>query len=268
VAPAAPKAPATTTSKPKKAVVRPVTPIRPAIEPEIGPILDRMGDFLGKLKAYAIHAETETDEVLLTGPKIQYGGTTDVVVRLPDRLHAVITRDDKPTQEFFYDGTALTVFLPAKNVWGSTPMPPTVQEMMAVLRTKYAAELPLDDLIRFAIGHDLLTSARAAVVVGTGRVSGAECDHLAAHYDDVDGQLWVEKGELPLPRKIVVTTLDDPAFPQHTEVLTWDLTPNADDVLFRFKPPAGAQRVAIAEPPPPKAAPAKAVPAAKKKSAK
>ncbi len=88
---------------------------------------------------------------------------------------------------------------------------------------------------------------KAGVVIGTGRVAGVDCDHLGFHQDGVDWQIWIEKGERPLPRKMLVTTLTEVSQPQHSEVLTWDLSPKIDPAVFTFMPPEGATRIAIAE---------------------
>ncbi|MFI5183679.1 MAG: DUF2092 domain-containing protein [Vicinamibacteria bacterium] len=220
----------------------------PAIEPEAVAAVERMGDFLKTLTAYSVHAETTTDEVLVAGPKVQYGGTIEATVRMPDRLRLSSVREDKDEQQFFYDGSTLTVWLKEQASWASAPVPPTVAEMIALVRGKYALALPLDDLIRDAVRKELLKDVKAGIVVGPGRVAGVDCDHLGFHEDDVDWQLWVEKGERPLPRKLVITTLGEPSQPQHTEVLTWDLSPKVDDAEFRFTPPEGAQHIVLAEP--------------------
>ena len=232
----------------------------PAIEPEAVAAIERMGDFLKTLTAYQVHAETTTDEVLVAGPKVQYGGTIEATVRMPDRLRLSAVREDRDEQQFFYDGSALTVWLEAQASWASAPVPPTVGEMIAVVREKYDLALPLDDLIRDALRKELLKDVTAGIVVGPGRVAGVECDHLGFHEDGVDWQLWIEKGERPLPRKLVITTLGEPSQPQHTEVLTWDLSPKIDDAQFTFTPPEGAQRIVLAEP----AAAKKGTPAAPK----
>lgn len=228
----------------------PVPPADPApspIDPEVVPILEKMGDYYKTLKAYSIHVDSTTDEVLVAGPKVQYGGTIDLTVRRPDRLHAVIARDDAATQEFFYDGKTLTVFIPERNVYASAPMPGTVPEMVAATRAKYDLAIPLDGLLKGVGGYDLLKDAKAAIVIGAGRVEGVDCDHVGAHYEDVDGQLWVEQGERPLPRKFILTTLSEPTQPQHAEILTWDLSPKIDEAKFTFVPPAGAQKIVFVE---------------------
>jgi hypothetical protein len=220
----------------------------PAIEPEAVAAVERMGDFLKTLTAYRVHAETTTDEVLVAGPKVQYGGMIEATARMPDRLRVSFVREAKDEQEFFYDGSTLTVWLKERASWASAPVPATVAEMIALVRGKYDLALPLDDLIRDAVRKELLKDVTAGIVVGPGRVAGVECDHLGFHEDDVDWQIWIEKGDRPLPRKLVITTLAEPSQPQHTEVLTWDLSPKIDDAQFTFTPPEGAQRIVLAEP--------------------
>jgi len=50
-----------------------------------------------------------------------------------------------------------------------------------------------------------------------------------------------------LPRKLVLTTVDDNARPRYSEVLMWNLAPSFNDATFTFEPPKDAQRIAIAE---------------------
>jgi hypothetical protein len=92
----------------------------------------------------------------------------------------------------------------------------------------------------------LLTNVEAGVVIGTGRVAGIECEHLGFHQAGADWQLWIEKGDRPLPLKLVITTLDEPSQPQHAVVLTWNLSPTIGAAMFTFAPPEGSQRIVIA----------------------
>ncbi|MGH9365637.1 MAG: DUF2092 domain-containing protein [Thermoanaerobaculia bacterium] len=220
----------------------------PVIDPEAVAAVEKMEAFVKTLTAYSVRADTTTDEVLLAGPKVQFGGTIDAMVRLPNRLRLTVARDDKDTQEFFYDGSTLAVWIKDRNVWASAPVAPTVGEMAAQVRAKYALSFPLDDLLRGASHGELLNGVTAGVVVGTGIVAGVDCDHLGFHREGIDAQIWIEKGNRPLPRKFVITTLGEPSQPQHSEVLTWDLSPKIDEARFTFTPPAGAEKIVFAEP--------------------
>jgi hypothetical protein len=50
-----------------------------------------------------------------------------------------------------------------------------------------------------------------------------------------------------VPRKLVITTTQDPAQPQSMSQFRWDLAPAFDDTVFSFVAPADAQRIAIYE---------------------
>ena len=64
---------------------------------------------------------------------------------------------------------------------------------------------------------------------------------------DVDWQLWIERSETPVPRKLVITTTTEKAQPQYVAKLTWNLTPQLDDTLFTFVPPADAHKIVVRE---------------------
>ena len=82
------------------------------------------------------------------------------------------------------------------------------------------------------------------LVVGEAIIEGVRCDHLAFRAPQVDWQIWIQKGAQPLPRKILITTLDLPNAPQFAVTVTqWNLTPKFDAKTFAFTPPAGVQKI-------------------------
>ena len=236
-----PKAAQPAATQPKAALTA------PAIDPQAVAAVERMGAYLKTLPAYSVRAETTTDEVLLAGPKVQYGGTIDATYRAPDGLWMRVVSDERDDQQFFYDGKSLSLWIEAKQSWASVATTGTLPETITLVESKYDVTFPLGDLVAGAVLETLLRDVKAGIVIGTGRVGGVECDHLGFHQDGADWQLWVEKGDRPLPRKLVITTLGEPSQPQHSEVLTWDLSPKIDASTFSFTPPAGAQRIVIAE---------------------
>lgn len=224
-------------------------PPAPAIDPAAVAAVNWMSDYLRSLPMYSVRAETTTDEVLLAGPKLQFAGLIEGTFKAPDRLWMRTVRDHAQEQQFFYDGATLSLWVEAKKLWASVPAPGTVGETIALVESKYDVTFPLGDLLALAFRRELLKDVKAGAVIGTGRVAGVECEHLAFHQDGIDWQLWIEKGASPLPRKMVITTLGEASQPQHTEVLSWDLAPRIDAETFIFDPPAGAQKIVIAERP-------------------
>ena len=72
-------------------------------------------------------------------------------------------------------------------------------------------------------------------------VEGIPSHHFLFRGDHLDWQIWIEDGERPLPRKIVVTYKELEGSPQHSIVLTdWNLEAELDDELFVAEVPEGA----------------------------
>ena len=71
-----------------------------------------------------------------------------------------------------------------------------------------------------------MTDVTQGFVVGKAVVEGVRCDHLAFRAPHVDWQIWIQEGKEPLPRKLVITTRDQPNAPQFSVVVTkWNLKP-------------------------------------------
>ena len=204
--------------------------------------LTAMNDYLRTLKVFRLTSESSKDEIVDTDMKIQKNASSVMSVMLPDRLHARVQGDDR-NFEFFYNGQSLTVFTSKKNVYASTPAPPTVRRMLDATRARHGIELPLADFIQMAAGEDFQQSITGAGYIGTSRIAGVDCHHLAIRQADVDWQVWIENSQTPVPRKLVITTKTEPTQPQYMATLAWELAPRIDDSLFSFTPPPTAARI-------------------------
>jgi hypothetical protein len=72
------------------------------------------------------------------------------------------------------------------------------------------------------------------------------CGHYAFRQAGLDWQVWIQMGDYPLPRKLVLTTMTDEARPQYTATMTWNLAPSFNDAAFTFVAPKDAGRVVLA----------------------
>ena len=208
-------------------------------------VVVRMGEYLKTLKTFTLSPQISYDEVLPSGPKIQYLGSAVMNVRRPDRLRADISNDDGE-RSIFYDGKSLTVHGKTLNVYATVDAPPTLEEMFNKVLNEYDLGLPLVDILYQSVHGTLLEGVKTSVVVGRSRVDGVECDHLAFHQDDVDWQLWVEASATPLPRRMVITTLGGSGQPQYEAGLIWNLSPKIEESMFAFTPPRDAARIKLA----------------------
>lgn len=216
------------------------------VQPEAVAALERMGKYLRSLKAFTVHGDNTIDLVMEDGQKLEFPGTVDYKVRAPNGLQLDM-RSDRKERQLFYDGKTLTIYGPRNKLYASKPAPPTIAALLDAAQDKYGIELPLADLFLWGTDKAPTTALKSAAFIGPARIGDAVTDHYAFRQEGVDWQLWIEAGDKPLPRRLVITTTDDPAQPQYASTLTWNTAPVLKDSAFTFTPPKDAARIELVE---------------------
>ncbi|MBU8977640.1 DUF2092 domain-containing protein [Lysobacter sp. MMG2] len=216
------------------------------VQPEALAALDRMAKYLRSLKSFGLRADTTLDLVTEDDQKLQFPGTIDYKVRVPNGLR-IDMKTDRKERQLFYDGKTLTVYGPKNKLYAQTDAPPTIAKLLAVAEDKYGIELPLADLFLWGTDKAPVSALKSAVFVGPARIDGSVTDQYAFRQDGVDWQLWIEAGDKPLPRRLVITTTDDPTQPQFASTLTWNTNAAVRDADFAFTPPKDAGRIKLVE---------------------
>jgi hypothetical protein len=214
------------------------------VNPDALKELQRMGGYLRTLKTFQVIAAMSNEDVLDNGLKIQYGGTTTFLAALPGKLRVEVV-DDRHERLFLYDGRRFTLFAKRANLYATIDAPPTLDQLLNLAYDKYGFTFPLEDLFHWGAPEWQPTGITDAVDVGAAVIEGVTCEQYAFRQADIDWQLWIQRGNFPLPRKIVITSKTDEARPQHTAVYAWDLAPSFNDAAFEFEPPDGAGKVVL-----------------------
>lgn len=218
----------------------------PAVEPAAIEALNRMGAFLRTLKSFQVTATVTDEDVLTDGQKLQNSSVTNIVARMPDRLFGT-TLGDRQDRLFFYNGKSFTLFARRAGYYATIDAPSDIGKLALLLAEKYDLEIPLEDLFFWGTAQLNVPAITAATDAGPSVVGGVTCQHYAFRQPGLDWQIWIQKGDSPLPRKLVLTTLTDEARPQHVSILNWDLAPSFDEAAFTFYPPDNVQRIVFAE---------------------
>jgi len=224
----------------------PAEAAKPSLDPAAMAALQGMGAYLRTLKVFQVDVATTDEDVLDDGQKLQYDGVTNILARMPDRLRAEVA-NRRHQRLYLYDGKNFTLFAQRANFYATIPAPPSVGKLDEMLEENYGFSVPLSDLFRWGSPNWSAEGITAATDFGPDVVGGTTCEHYGFRQADIDWQIWIQRGEYPLPRKLVITTTTDEARPQHTAVYTWNLAPSFNDATFTFDPPAGAGKVVLAE---------------------
>jgi hypothetical protein len=228
--------------------VRGEPPASPAVDPKADEILRKMGQFLADAKSISFESHALADELAADGQKVQYAKNQKVLLHRPDKLAADVT-GDLDDLHLRYDGKQVMLYNPRTNSWGETDAPATIGDTLDMLSEKFGMAIPLADLVFPDPYKDLIERVASGKYIGDGYVFDTKCHHLAFRQQSVDWQIWIEEGDKPLPRKLVITFKQQPGQPQYTAFLSnWNLAADAPDSTFAVTPPAGAKHVDFAPP--------------------
>ena len=218
-----------------------------------GVIEDSAVDALKEMSAYLMSANTlaitsqgSMDVVTNDGQRIQLDGRTNYKVRRPGFVVDYVS--DIKSRRFVYDGKTFTVYSPTLGYYSSVPAPGTNREVLDTIYSKFGIALPLEDLFRWGdpSGGQRIEALKSAYEVGSATVDGVETDHYAFREADVDWEVWIQQGDQPLPRKLVIVDRTDPTRPTFTARLTWQVNPTFTDADFTFVPDANAKKIQLA----------------------
>jgi hypothetical protein len=219
--------------------------VNPNLDQRAVDALRKMGAELRSLKSFAVSAETLQDEVLPDGESAQVNGTVNYVVRVPDRFR-VDVRTDRKQRQIFYDGKTLTVWAPRMKYFASAPAPATIMATLDSASKTLGIEFPLADLFLWGTARDGVKELTSARYVGPAYIDGIDTDQYAFRQAGADWQIWIDRGNTPLPRKLVIKTTTSAARPQYVATLKYNLAPVMTDAMFAFTPPKDAGRIVFA----------------------
>lgn len=225
------------------ALVWPMASLAQGVDPDALKLLRKSTDYLASAKQFSVQTDTALGAVTSTGQKLQFGHSVTMTVQRPSKLRAERV-GELVGQVFYYDGKSLSVSVPNGSYHATVSAPPTIDAMLDFARDKLDIVAPAADLVYSNAYERLTEGLTSAFVVGEAMVGGARCDHLAFRNAEVDWQIWIQRGDKPLPRKFVVTSKNMPQSPEFVVILSkWDAAPKITDAMFRYAPPKGSRPI-------------------------
>jgi hypothetical protein len=220
----------------------PEAPTR-VLDPRADEILREMSGFLASTPRFAFEAEESFDEIPSGEPRVLLTNLRRVAVERPNRF-AADAEGDSLSRSVWFDGKAVATYDRAHNTYATIPAAGSIDAALDMLTDEYGVEVPLADLL-YSDPYSVLTEAATySKYLGIHRAAGVPCHHLVFAQPTIEWQIWIDAGDQPLPRKMVITYVREPGEPQYLAAISrWSLSPTFPDSLFRFETPEGAERI-------------------------
>jgi hypothetical protein len=218
------------------------TPVRiQAQESDAKVILKAMADYVSSQKTIQLTFDSDIEVITPQLEKIQFTNSGEALLSRPDKLHAHRVGGYADVALYF-DGKTVSVYGKHVNGYAQFVVPGTIDHLIEALRQGHGVALPGADLLLSNAYDVLIAGVVESKHIGHGVVDGVVCEHLAFRNFDTDWQLWVEAGNKPIPRKLVITSKTLNSAPQYTlRIKKWKtgIEPPLD--AFAFTPPDGAK---------------------------
>jgi hypothetical protein len=214
-----------------------------ATAPDAKALLKRMSDYVSSQQTLELTLDSDIEIITPELEKIQFASSSEVLVQRPDKIRAH-RKGGFSDVELVFDGKVASVLGRSINGYAQFEAPGTLDQLIEVLRAGHGVALPAADLLKPNAYEVLVAGVMEAKYMGPAVIDGVECDHLAFRNFDTDWQLWMETGDRPFPRKMVITSKTINSAPQYTvRIRSWKAGVKPAPHAFVFVPPAGAKQV-------------------------
>lgn len=206
-------------------------------------LLKSMADYLGSQKTIELTFDSAIEIITPQLEKIQFTNSGRALLSRPDKLRAHRLSGHADV-EMVFDGAIVSIYEKYNNGFAQFEAPGSVDDLIHSLRAGHGVALPGADLLLSNPYETLAADVMEAKFIGSGIIDGIACEHLAFRNFDTDWQLWLEAGDKPIPRKLVITSKTINSAPQYTfQIRSWKTGMTAPADAFTFSPPADAKKL-------------------------
>jgi hypothetical protein len=204
--------------------------------------LSAMANKLAAAKHFSVAMHMDYDVLQSSGQKIQFSEQRKVHLRRPDKLRVDSIQSDGDTAGMIFDGKLLTLFHKNENVYSQTSKQGSVDDILPYMIRELGIRVPLARMLVTTLPEEFKKLNTSVQYVERNTLDKTPTDHIAARTQSIDYQIWIADDELP--RRIVITYINDPGKPQFQASFSdWNLSPATSAADFSYTPPKGAEKI-------------------------
>jgi hypothetical protein len=216
-------------------------------EAEAKSLLKAMSDYLAAQQSISFGYDTSFEVVTKDHQKLSLMSSGTINLRRPDKIRSTRTGGFANVETNF-DGTMLTLLGKNANVYTQVEVPGTLDHLIDELREKFRRPIPGADLLQSNVYDELMPEVVDVKDLGSGVISGTECNHLAFRTKDVDWEIWIAQGERPYPCRYVITAKQVHQGPQYSiQIRDWKTGNEVAAVDYRFTNATNAKKIDVKE---------------------
>jgi len=217
------------------------TPAR-VVDPEADRIMERACEQLKSAPAFSVSVDVSYDDVLKSGLTVQYQRASVLLFDRPNHMKIEGDSDDG-RRTIVHDGKTITIYNREENMYVQVPVPDSIDATLDKLGERDIT-LPLDDLISSEPCTWLYEDVWDGYYGGRHFYDDGFIHHLLFRAKDADFQVWIQGGEVPVIRKVVIEYTTTEGAPRYEARLSdWNFRPTIAEGEFTFNPPKGASRI-------------------------
>lgn len=206
-------------------------------------VLKQMAAYKKSLNQVILRGVSFTDARLSAGLIVSNSEEIQMSISRPGSLR-INSFDGVATKGLYFHDGLLTVYNSERKLYAQASIPEEIEAAVGFALETLGVEAPLMDFIyQDASTHLIGSDETILYLTDKSRIGGKDCHHLAIRGAEFDVQLWVEEGDRPLPRKIMITSKWEGGSPRFVANLSWETDPEFKPGFFEFKAPEGATKI-------------------------
>jgi hypothetical protein len=220
------------------------TAAEPVLSEDAARILARMTDFIAAAPAFTLASDTGHEVLQENGHVLEFGSQLTLAIQRPSRAIGRFDSRNGDSSLTVLDGEAIWVYSANENIYDTTRQPGDIDLSLEFLAKQLGVPRQLRDFFSKDLTASLGSAVQSGYYVGESIIAGVLCDHLALRGEKEDVQVWIARGDEPVPRRIVITYRQIEGQPQFwAEFTDWNFSPELSDATFTFTPPGDAKRI-------------------------
>lgn len=218
--------------------------VAPAVDPRAQVSLRKMADNLARKPVLSFTTNSTGERPIGTGQLAHFSARSQVRFSRPDKLF-VDRVGEQEEWKLWYSGKQ--VIITDGKAYAATTVPGEVGQMLDTMARQYDMVLPGSELLFADPYQALMDNVLTGQHLGTHEVDGVQCEQLAFTQREIDWQIWIEAGDNPVPRKVVIDYKLLPGRPQFVANLSgWNFgAAGMGARVFEAQLPAGARKLSM-----------------------